>query len=453
MRKISLKQILCLSLLAKLIFAIFFPIVADEAYYWVWGQNIQLSYFDHPGFVAWLTYLSSKMSFWIPANIEMLLPLGPQSFSVRLLFSLLSFLTFCVWLKIFNFERNKNNTEMGWFSLFYHLNPLLGFGSVLITPDAPLLLFWGLAYYSFLKIIKNQQLKDYVFLGIFLGLGFCSKYHIVLFPVCAFISLAVSKKLQDLRFKGILLTFVFGLTFSLPVLIWNYQNDFVSFKFQLNHGFSGQGYSLWWTTTYILGQVALFNPFLFIQPYKALKKFRSLHAGQQLALYQWLFFFYSSFKAKVEANWPLTSHATYLASLNFTSFCKKRALFYFISLWLLFFTYLLTPLGSKKINSLPTSLVIHKLDLDFKKFMPLYSCTYQLSSLLYLMSETPVYKHRDFSRVDFYNSLEQSLPQEAKFYFLKYKSMEWVSSLANAKKTLLKENAETGLELYEVIRE
>src|SRR5215213_10135897 len=33
----------------------------DEAYYWLWSQHLQLSYYDHPPLVAWAIRLSTSL--------------------------------------------------------------------------------------------------------------------------------------------------------------------------------------------------------------------------------------------------------------------------------------------------------------------------------------------------------------------------------------------------------
>ena len=38
------------------------PLHPDEAYYWVWSQNLQLSYYDHPPMVAYLIKLFTMFS-------------------------------------------------------------------------------------------------------------------------------------------------------------------------------------------------------------------------------------------------------------------------------------------------------------------------------------------------------------------------------------------------------
>ena len=35
------------------------PLGNDEVYYWDWARDLQWSYFDHPGGVAWIAALAS----------------------------------------------------------------------------------------------------------------------------------------------------------------------------------------------------------------------------------------------------------------------------------------------------------------------------------------------------------------------------------------------------------
>ncbi|MBC7370903.1 MAG: hypothetical protein H7326_05015, partial [Bdellovibrionaceae bacterium] len=53
-----------------------------------------------------------------------------------------------------------------------------------------------------------------------------------------------------------------------------------------------------------------------------------------------------------------------------------------------------------------------------KEFSPLYAGTYQLASTIWYENKTPIYKLRDMSRYDFYDTLPQSVPQEDTFYVI-----------------------------------
>ena len=49
-----LLSLLLLLLLQKAIFLFMAPPLPDEAYYWLWAKNLDLSYFDHPPLSIWL---------------------------------------------------------------------------------------------------------------------------------------------------------------------------------------------------------------------------------------------------------------------------------------------------------------------------------------------------------------------------------------------------------------
>ena len=68
LKRLNTEALLWGSVFIKFILAFFIPVLGDEAYYWFWGQNLQLSYFDHPGMVGWLTWAGSQLTF-LPLTI------------------------------------------------------------------------------------------------------------------------------------------------------------------------------------------------------------------------------------------------------------------------------------------------------------------------------------------------------------------------------------------------
>ncbi|MFN3455275.1 MAG: ArnT family glycosyltransferase [Pseudobdellovibrio sp.] len=448
MNKRLIYIVLFLTLIVKLIVGSVLPIAADEAYYWVWGQNLQLSYFDHPGMVGWLSSLTN------------FIPILKPALALRIIFISLSTLTFYIWIKVFFTIRTPQNSSVAKyefiiFAALYNLNPLTGFGSILATPDAPLMFFWALSTLAMSHILISHKTKDYILLGVFLGLGFCSKYHIVFFPLFSLISILLEKKLKHISIKKLFLTFVFGLIFSLPVLIWNYQNDFASFKFQLNHGLNASvDYQSWWSLTYLGGQILIFNPFLIYNVYLGLKNNWQNSTSLKTALGQWLFFFYSSFKAKVEANWPLTSHAGALINLDYKNHKMNNfAIGYYVVLWIAFISLLPTDMGKKKIIQLPTSTTIEEITPVISKYQPLYGPTYQISSLIQLVNQTAVYKLNGISRYDFFDTLDKSSPKESTFYVLKYNFTNWPPQYSEYKKDLIESMDNYNMEIFKLSHE
>ena len=48
------------------------PPMGDESYYWVWGQHLAWSYFDHPPLNAWLLSLVAPIFGWSPVSLRLL---------------------------------------------------------------------------------------------------------------------------------------------------------------------------------------------------------------------------------------------------------------------------------------------------------------------------------------------------------------------------------------------
>lgn len=422
----TLLKIFLFSVLAKIVLAFFIPIAGDESYYWFWGQNLQLSYFDHPPAVAWLTLISNFFYNLFPPDL--------MSLSFRLPFIFLSSLTLFVWLKNYSLE-NEDRGDLVLFSILYLLNPLLGLGGIFATPDIPLMLFWSLAYFSVLKIRLTQKRLWYILLGVSLGLGFCSKYHIVLFPPAVLIALLWLKDYKLIQFRKLFLTFIFGLIFCAPVLIWNAQNDWASFNFQLNHGLNApKPYDWKWTAGYFLAQSLIFNPVILFYLVKHVQKSFS----KSMAFSQWAFFTYSSFKAVVEGNWTITAHVQALAAVDkkFKDYFKF-SLIYASLFWLGLIAVLLTPFGTEKLRLFPQSHMATQIYNATKDYRPLYGPTYQISSLLHFISKEPVYKLKGLSRHDFYDRMPQSFPVENTFYVLKYTHSGWPAWIENYKLELI----------------
>lgn len=339
-------------------------------------------------------------------------------------------LTIGVWLVILKNYFSAEKLKIWIYLVLF--SPLLGFGSIILTPDLPVLFFWALSTYFTLQAIEHKKVSDYVLLGISLGLGFCSKYHIVLFVPCLFAYLFFEKKWRDVQWKGVALTIIFGLLFSSPVIFWNIQNHFASFEFQLKHGLEKSSYSPEWTVSYIIGQLLILFPLIVWSAFKA----NLTSAVRWLAYFGWgplLFFLMTSFRAMVEANWPIISYPAVLAAAllhpKIKSWLKAYVIFYGAIFSIVITTLFVPSLRSlnEKINE---PYFFKEVSSLAKDYVPLYADTYQMASSIWYFSKIPVYKLRGISRFDFFDTLPYSLPQENHFYLLKAKTNglpEWIS--------------------------
>lgn len=394
------------TLFIKLLFAGVVPLAPDEAYYWVWSHHPQLSYYDHPPFVAWLL--------WLGQPFELLGSL------VRWPAVVFGHLAYWFWLPLFS--RFLNDRALLIWSLLWLLHPLTGPGSLITTPDLPLMVLVPAALLALLKTLETKSLRWAACFGLALGLGFCAKYHMALFGLLCLVWLIFDKKFSRDLWPAVTVSVFTFLIFSLPVWVWNYQNDFASFRFQMGHGLGATEWQAFWTWSYVLGQFLLVFPVIFLE---ALKNHRLPSTPTWLKIFAWgplLFFFVTSFKGKVEANWPILAYPFVLALAAMT--LTRGKLVVASSLWTFAaifvaadLTFGLLPLES---NPLKTR-EIRELNLlaeSTRDSRPIYAHSYQMAAKMSFELKEPIAKLRGSGRLDFYDRLEESRPQAPKYYFI-----------------------------------
>lgn len=391
-----------ISLFIKLIISLtsLVPLSADEAYYWVWTQFPQWSYYDHPPFVSWLMHLGSAL---------------PESL-LRWPSLLLFHFAFLFWFNILRPHFSEKQIFF-WF-LICQFCPLLGLGSIIVTPDAPLFFFFSLSLFSFVRALKSQNLKDYALFGLSLGLGFLSKYTIVIAAGLFIFYLIRQKNWIHFKAKPLVAVLGLGILGSLPVIIWNWQNHFRSFSFQLNHGFNETQWDWTWPIAYLLGTYFLAGP---INVRRAFRGLDSNKLFKVLVLGGFGFFLISSFRAPVELNWPAVFYPALfaLSIAGFKNHDIKQNLFYWVFIYTLLIvgaTTGINPALQEKINEPFRAKSWAHLPFQYET---LYASTYQLASLLWWNAGKPVYKLSGSSRHDLFDEVQSSKPQVKTFYLLK----------------------------------
>ena len=120
-------------LIINILQAVFTPLLNDEAYYWVYSQNMDWGYLDHPPLIAFLIKLSCQV---LPGEI-----------GVRLFCAILGSFTFFYLFKIIITE---SNTEINIKLIILLLGGsiFLNLYSFIAIPDTPLL-FFGVMFFWF----------------------------------------------------------------------------------------------------------------------------------------------------------------------------------------------------------------------------------------------------------------------------------------------------------------
>ncbi|MCG6929848.1 MAG: glycosyltransferase family 39 protein, partial [Desulfofustis sp.] len=215
-------------------------LMEQEAYYWNYAQHPSLSYLDHPPMAALLIGLGSTL-------------LGISEFAVRIG-------AFCCWFFTAFFAYRLAADIFGrtaaWGSvLLVSILPLYFGSGFVITPDSPLHAAWAAFVYFLYRAVISGRKKAWIGVGISLGIGMLSKYTIVLLAPGILLFLLVDGEARRWFLKPQpYLALLMALALFSPVLIWNYQHDWVSFLFQGEQRVAGQSF---FTTHRLLAYIAL----------------------------------------------------------------------------------------------------------------------------------------------------------------------------------------------------
>jgi 4-amino-4-deoxy-L-arabinose transferase-like glycosyltransferase len=301
----------CFLTIAHLWLASYLPPAEDELYYWAWAQQLQSSYFDHPPMVAYFIRLSTSI-------------FGDSLLAIRLpavLSSLVVFITLY-------FLAPRTSLVIGAL-----LCPLTFLGSVLMTPDLPLALFWLLysVWFAWInrtldswnndpvtRVYRNWPVSplQWILGGVLLGFGGLSKYTMVLAVPCGLVVLLTRSRLRGWIW-GYCLHCLTAAVLVCPILLYNWKHDFAPFAFQWTHSMSGSGFSLAQGWKFLSGQILLTGALpLFLFPWILLRR-RDLCADPGSQSYFWFFvlpfafFTYKGFRGPLEANWAIVAYLSF----------------------------------------------------------------------------------------------------------------------------------------------
>src|SRR5690348_3560263 len=299
--------------LVRLFFAWWIPLFPDETYYWVWSRHLAGGYFDHPPMIAVLIRAGTLIG-------------GVTALAVRLFPVIAGAVASFAAVGIA--RRIGGDKAACWAAIVFALMPLAASGLVLATPDAPLLATHAVTLYFVVRALQSPIRSRVSFLwwcaaGIALGLAFASKYTSIFLPVGLFIAVLLRPSLRArLAEPGPYVACVLATLVFLPVLHWNAAHDWISFRFQIQHGLgTPKGSALQRELELFGGQLGLVSPILFVLAADAVwraarRPVTDAHFALAIvALASWGFFVYSALRRPVEANWPAPSYVPAVALL------------------------------------------------------------------------------------------------------------------------------------------
>jgi 4-amino-4-deoxy-L-arabinose transferase-like glycosyltransferase len=146
-----------------------------------------------------------------------------------------------------------------------NLLPTFSITALILTPDCPLVFFWCLAWFFFLKAVQRKGYAWHLWAGVSLGLALISKYTAVFFPLSLLLFLLVSADHRHhLKRLGPYLGLVLALLVFSPVLIWNARHQWASLAFQSIERTGGMGgFNLEDPAAFLATQAGILSPLVF----------------------------------------------------------------------------------------------------------------------------------------------------------------------------------------------
>ncbi len=225
-RRINARQaVFCLLLgltALRLVLAAILPLTPDEAYYWLWSRHLQAGYYDDAPLIA----------LWIRAGTALI---GTSDLGVRLLSPLGALAgSLLIWQAGDDFGPRADHGSTGALAaLLLNATVLLGAGSIITTPDTPLLLFWTATLAALGRWYQTGDDRWWLAAGIAGGLALDAKYTgLLIFVAVGCALLADAPGRAALRRPWPWLGVLIGLALFAPVVFWNATHHWVSLRKQ-----------------------------------------------------------------------------------------------------------------------------------------------------------------------------------------------------------------------------
>ena len=222
----ALRQLLAVAMLVaamtalRVIYAGVIDLRTDEAYYWTWSKENVLSFLDHPPMIAWFIRFGTAI-------------FGDTNFGVRFAGVLAMLVT---QLLLADMVRRVTHDVRAVVIAVLMPEAALYYGLLMakVAPDVALIPFAVAMVWALVRLNESGEARWWLAAGLFAGLALLSKFTVVmLLPAVAAFMLV-----PDWRRRWLLSPYpwaaaLIAVVVFLPVLIWNAQHDWASFRFQL----------------------------------------------------------------------------------------------------------------------------------------------------------------------------------------------------------------------------
>ncbi|WP_140936825.1 ArnT family glycosyltransferase [Sphingobacterium lumbrici] len=274
----------------NLIQGTFMELHVDEAYYWIYNKFLDWGYYDHPPMVA--VFIKVGTFFTHSALGVRLISIISNVCAIYFLWQIVKPYANNVWL----------------FACLYCSFVIFHVYGFINSPDSPLL-FFAILYFYFLKGYLHEKrfnIQTVLCLSLVITGMLYSKYHGIL--LLFFTILADWKLLKRPSFWSIVLL---SLALYLPHILWQIKNDYPSIQFHVFER-NAREYKISFTLDYLLSLILVVGPlsgwYLYYRFFKLKNEDTFLRILKFVFWGFLIFFFLSSFKSRVQAQWVLLAY-------------------------------------------------------------------------------------------------------------------------------------------------
>lgn len=198
---------------------VFIPLIGlspQESYFAYYADHLSLSYYDHPPLVGYTIWLFMQV-------------FGHNVFAVKFAAFVVTLLSQLAFLALSSRILRGNRKYLAW--LLFCSSMLVTSLSLQNCPDVVLVLFWTLSIWALYRAVFDNEKRFWLYAGLLMGLAFDSKFTAFGIPAGLIIFLLFSGRYRKLLaspwpYISIFIMLILGA----PILIWNIQNEFVSFR-------------------------------------------------------------------------------------------------------------------------------------------------------------------------------------------------------------------------------
>jgi 4-amino-4-deoxy-L-arabinose transferase-like glycosyltransferase len=215
----------------RLIYASVIDLRTDEAYYWTWSKENVLSFLDHPPMIAWFIRFGTAI-------------FGDTNLGVRFAGVLAMLVT---QLLLADMVRRVTNDVRAVVLAVLMPEAALYYGLLMakVSPDVAMIPFAVAMLWALVRLSGSGDARWWLAAGLFAGLALLSKFTIImLLPAVAAFMLVPAWRRRWLRSPWPWLAALIAVVVFLPVLIWNGEHDWASFRFQFVRAAATHDFSL-----------------------------------------------------------------------------------------------------------------------------------------------------------------------------------------------------------------